>query len=69
MQCHNGDGTCHSDITGQIQNPCPDGVVSSLKIKYQESKTNLCLQITQMVREGSAGTRDGDGLAQTINRK
>ncbi|CAG8955343.1 hypothetical protein HYFRA_00011327 [Hymenoscyphus fraxineus] len=50
MQCHNGDGTCHSDITGQVQNPCPDGV------------------ITQMVREGTAGTRNGDGLAQVINQ-
>lgn len=29
MQCHNGDGTCHSDLTGQIQTPCPTGVVSS----------------------------------------
>ncbi|CAG8974084.1 hypothetical protein HYALB_00011883 [Hymenoscyphus albidus] len=50
MQCHNGDGTCHSDITGQVQFPCPDGV------------------ITQMVREGTAGTRNGDGLAQVINQ-
>jgi len=50
MQDHNGDGTCNSDITGQVQTPCPDGV------------------ITQMVREGTAGTNDGDGLAQTINQ-
>ena len=28
MQDHNGDGTCHSDITGQIQNPCPTSEVS-----------------------------------------
>ncbi|MCJ1342370.1 hypothetical protein MMC31_000552 [Peltigera leucophlebia] len=49
MQCHNGDGTCNSDITGQVQNPCPTGA------------------ITQMIREGSAGTSDGDGLAQCIN--
>ncbi|PQE14038.1 glycoside hydrolase protein [Rutstroemia sp. NJR-2017a BBW] len=51
MQDHNGDGTCNSDITGQVQNPCPTGV------------------ITQMIREGTAGTNDGDGLAQTINGK
>ncbi|MCJ1343056.1 hypothetical protein MMC31_001247 [Peltigera leucophlebia] len=50
MQCHNGDGTCNSDITGQNQNPCPTDV------------------ITQMIREGTAGTNDGDGLAQCINQ-
>ncbi|KAL3428245.1 hypothetical protein PVAG01_01754 [Phlyctema vagabunda] len=50
MQDHNGDGTCNSDYTGQIQTPCPNGV------------------ITQMIREGTAGTNDGDGLAQTINQ-
>lgn len=49
MQCHDGDGTCNSDLTGQVQNPCPTGV------------------ITQMIREGSAGTNSGDGLAQCIN--
>ncbi len=49
MQCHNGDGTCHSDYTGQVQNPCPAGI------------------ITQMIREGTAGTKSGDGLAQCIN--
>jgi hypothetical protein len=27
MQCHNGDGTCNSDYTGQVQSPCPSGVV------------------------------------------
>ena len=50
MQDHNGDGTCNSDITHQVQNPCPTGV------------------ITQMIREGSAGTSTGDGLAQCINQ-
>ena len=49
MQDHNGDATCNSDITGVVQNPCPQDV------------------ITRMVREGSAGTNDGDGLAQCIN--
>lgn len=49
MQCHNGDGTCNSDYTGQVQNPCPDDI------------------ITQMIREGTAGTNSGDGLAQCIN--
>ncbi|PQE08386.1 glycoside hydrolase protein [Rutstroemia sp. NJR-2017a WRK4] len=51
MQDHDGDGTCNSDITGQVQDPCPTGV------------------ITQMIREGTAGTNSGDGLAQTINGK
>lgn len=50
MQCHDGDGTCNSDITGQVQNPCPTGV------------------ITQMIREGTAGTNSGDGLANCINQ-
>ncbi|KAK0614899.1 exo-beta-1,3-glucanase, partial [Bombardia bombarda] len=50
MQCHNGDGTCNSDITGQVQNPCPTGV------------------ITQMIREGTAGTNSGDGLANCVNQ-
>ncbi|MCJ1424643.1 hypothetical protein MMC29_002531 [Sticta canariensis] len=50
MQDHDGDGTCNSDITHQVQNPCPTGV------------------ITQMIREGSAGTSSGDGLAQCINQ-
>lgn len=49
MQTHNGGGTCNSDITGQVQAPCPSGVV------------------TQMIREGAAGTTEGDGLAQTLN--
>lgn len=49
MQCHNGDGTCNSDINHQVQVPCPAGVV------------------TQMVREGTAGTNSGDGFAQCIN--
>ncbi|KAF6232147.1 hypothetical protein HO173_009530 [Letharia columbiana] len=49
MQDHNGNATCNSDITGVVQNPCPQDVV------------------TRMVREGSAGTNDGDGLAQCIN--
>lgn len=49
MQDHNGDATCNSDITGVVQNPCPQDV------------------ITRMVREGTAGTNDGDGLAQCIN--
>ncbi|KAH8601169.1 hypothetical protein B0O99DRAFT_608181 [Bisporella sp. PMI_857] len=50
MQSHNGDGTCHSDRTGTIKNPCPDK------------------DITLMVRDGTAGTASGDGLAQTINQ-
>lgn len=49
MQDHNGDATCNSDITGVVQNPCPQDA------------------ITRMVREGSAGTNDGDGLAQCID--
>ena len=49
MQDHNGDATCNSDITGVVQNPCPQDVISG------------------MVREGTAGTDDGDGLAQCIN--
>lgn len=50
MQDHDGDGTCNSDITNQVQNPCPTGT------------------IMQMIREGSAGTSSGDGLAQCINQ-
>lgn len=50
MQDHDGDGTCNSDITGQVQNPCPTDT------------------IMQMIREGSAGTSSGDGLAQCINQ-
>ena len=50
MQDHNGDATCNSDLTGQVQNPCPQDV------------------ITQMVRDGTAGTNDGDGLANCINQ-
>jgi len=49
MQSHDGDGACNSDYTGQIQTPCPTGV------------------ITEMIREGAAGTTAGDGLAQAIN--
>lgn len=49
MQCHNGDGTCNSDYTGQVQNPCPEDI------------------ITQIIREGTAGTNSGDGLALCIN--
>jgi hypothetical protein len=49
MQDHNGSGTCNSDITGEVDNPCPDAT------------------ITQMVTDGTAGTPDGDGLAQCIN--
>jgi hypothetical protein len=51
MQSHNGAGTCNSDITKQVQNPCPTSVIFT------------------MVSDGTAGTNDGDGLAQTINRK
>ena len=29
---------------------------------------NVIFQINLMVSEGTAGTKDGDGLAQTINR-
>lgn len=50
MQDHDGDGTCNSDITHKVQNPCPTAT------------------IMQMVREGSAGTATGDGLAQCINQ-
>jgi hypothetical protein len=50
MQDHNGDATCNSDITGEVDNPCPTSTV------------------TQMIREGAAGTNDGDGLAQCINQ-
>lgn len=50
MQTHDGDGTCNSDYTGQVQAPCPSGV------------------ITQMIREGSAGTTEGDGYAQSVNQ-
>lgn len=50
MQDHDGDGTCNSDITNQVQNPCPTDT------------------IMQMIREGSAGTSSGDGLAQCINQ-
>lgn len=49
MQDHDGDGTCNSDITHEVQNPCPTAT------------------IMQMIREGSAGTSTGDGLAQCIN--
>lgn len=49
MQCHDGAGTCNSDITGRVQNPCSSDI------------------ITQMVREGTAGTDSGDGLANCIN--
>ncbi|MCJ1266691.1 hypothetical protein MMC22_006576 [Lobaria immixta] len=49
MQDHDGDATCNSDITLQVQNPCPTET------------------ITQMIRDGSAGTATGDGLAQCIN--
>lgn len=49
MQDHDGDATCNSDITSQVQNPCPTDT------------------ITQMIRDGSAGTATGDGLAQCIN--
>jgi hypothetical protein len=49
MQDHDGDGTCNSDLTGEIDDPCPDAT------------------ITLMVSEGTAGTADGDGLAQCIN--
>lgn len=67
MQCHNGDGTCHSDKTGQVQNPCPDGVVSKSWLPVPLEWFLTSKKITQMVREGTAGTNDGDGLAQVIN--
>jgi hypothetical protein len=69
MQSHNGDGTCHSDITGQVQNPCPTGVVSFTFTVLIKKGLTSPLQITQMIREGTAGTNDGDGLAQNINGK
>jgi hypothetical protein len=47
MQDHNGAATCNEN--GQVQNPCPTGV------------------ITSMVRDGTAGTPSGDGLANCIN--
>lgn len=30
MQDHNGSGTCNSDITGQVQNPCPSSVIHQM---------------------------------------
>lgn len=30
MQSHNGGGTCNSDITGQVQSPCPAGVITQM---------------------------------------
>ena len=31
MQDHNGSGTCNSDITHTVQNPCPNSVVSNTR--------------------------------------
>jgi hypothetical protein len=30
MQDHDGDGTCNSDITGQVQSPCPSSEIQQM---------------------------------------
>jgi hypothetical protein len=30
MQDHNGSGTCNSDITGEVDNPCPDSTITQM---------------------------------------
>ena len=30
MQDHNGANTCNSDVTGQVQNPCPQSVITGM---------------------------------------
>ncbi|KAI9838132.1 MAG: hypothetical protein M1819_006288 [Sarea resinae] len=53
MQDHDGNGTCNSDVTGQVQDPCPTGVITEM-IREGTEGTDSGDGLAQCINESDA---------------